>query len=133
MRRSGSAVTDAQVGRLMEEMSKYGRVGDAAMKAGMDRKAAGRYVDEGRLPSEVNRSRVHRGPSCVDVHGSTMNDPPSDAPRPTCTFPIPLTGPAAFAHTSGPQRRAHPGASAASGTRTRCRGGCALHATPEQD
>ena len=28
------AVTDAQVRKLMEEMSKHGRIGDAAMKAG---------------------------------------------------------------------------------------------------
>ena len=31
------AVTDAQVRKLMEEMSKHGQIGDAAMKAGMHR------------------------------------------------------------------------------------------------
>ena len=43
-------VSDAQVRRLMEEMSKDGHVGQAAMKADMDRKTARRYVAAGKLP-----------------------------------------------------------------------------------
>lgn len=37
----------------MEEMQKHGRIGDAAMKAGMDRKTARRYVQAAKLPSEM--------------------------------------------------------------------------------
>jgi hypothetical protein len=36
----------------MEEMSKHGRIGDAAMKAGMHRETARKYVAGGKLPSE---------------------------------------------------------------------------------
>ncbi|MBK8943579.1 MAG: hypothetical protein IPM79_39790 [Polyangiaceae bacterium] len=46
-------MSDAQARKLMEEMSKHGRIGDAAMKAGMDRKTARRYVQAGKLPSEM--------------------------------------------------------------------------------
>ncbi len=44
--------TDAQVRKLMEEMTKHGRVGLAAMRAGMDRKTARKYAEGGKLPSE---------------------------------------------------------------------------------
>jgi len=37
----------------MEEMSKHGRIGRAAMKADMDRKTARKYVAAGKLPSEM--------------------------------------------------------------------------------
>jgi hypothetical protein len=37
----------------MEEMTKHGRVGIAAMRAGMDRKTASKYVSGGKLPSEL--------------------------------------------------------------------------------
>ena len=37
----------------MEEMTKHGKLGRAAMKAGMDRKMARKYVGAGRLPSEL--------------------------------------------------------------------------------
>ena len=53
-------VTDAQVRRLMEEMSKIGKVGQAAMKAGMDRKTARRYIAAGKLPSEIRQPRWWR-------------------------------------------------------------------------
>src|SRR3954462_3563204 len=53
-------VSDAQVRKLMEEMSKGGRVGRAAMKADMDRKTARKYIDEGKLPSEISRERDWR-------------------------------------------------------------------------
>ncbi|MBW1688163.1 MAG: IS21 family transposase [Deltaproteobacteria bacterium] len=45
--------TDAQVRKLMEEMSKHGEVGRAALRSGMDRKTARKYVAAGRLPSEM--------------------------------------------------------------------------------
>ena len=53
-------VTDAQVRKLMEEMSKHGRISDAAMKAGMDRKTARKYVAAGELPSEMVEPRDWR-------------------------------------------------------------------------
>jgi hypothetical protein len=43
-------VSDAQVRRLMEEMSKDGQIGRAAMKADMDRKTARRYGTAAKLP-----------------------------------------------------------------------------------
>lgn len=44
----------------MEEMSKHGGIGHAAMKAGMDRKTARGYVFVGRLPSELVKARDWR-------------------------------------------------------------------------
>lgn len=52
--------TDAQVRKLMEEMSKKGKVGHAAMKAGLDRKTARKYIREGKLPSEILVERTWR-------------------------------------------------------------------------
>jgi hypothetical protein len=53
-------VSDAQARKLMEEMTKHGKVGLAAMKAGMDRKTARKYVTAGRLPSEMAAARDWR-------------------------------------------------------------------------
>jgi hypothetical protein len=53
-------VSDAQARKLMEEMSKHGKVGLAAMKAGMDRKTARKYVTAGKLPSEMTAPRDWR-------------------------------------------------------------------------
>jgi hypothetical protein len=53
-------VSDAQVRKLMDEMSKHGEVGKAAMKAGMDRKTARKYVKGQRLPSEMKTERTWR-------------------------------------------------------------------------
>jgi hypothetical protein len=53
-------VSDAQVRKLMEEMSKHGKIGVAAMKAGMDRKTARKYVGAGKLPSEMKAPRDWR-------------------------------------------------------------------------
>lgn len=44
----------------MEEMSKHGRIGVSAMKAGMDRKTARKYVMAGELPSEMTAARSWR-------------------------------------------------------------------------
>jgi len=52
--------SDAQTRKLMEEMSKHGKIGLAAMKAGMDRKTARKYVAAGKLPSEMARPRDWR-------------------------------------------------------------------------
>ena len=40
-------MSDAQVRKLMEEMSKHGEIGRAARKADMDRKTARKYVKKG--------------------------------------------------------------------------------------
>ena len=52
--------TDAQVRRLMEEMQKHGRIELAAMRTGMDRKTARKYVRAGKLPSEVRKPHIWR-------------------------------------------------------------------------
>ena len=53
-------VTDQQVRKLLMEHQKSGVVGAAAMKAGLHRNTAGRYVRSGRLPSEACRERDWR-------------------------------------------------------------------------
>ena len=53
-------VTDAQVRKLMEEINTHGRIGHAAMKAGMDRKTARKYIEAAKLPSEMNTARDWR-------------------------------------------------------------------------
>jgi hypothetical protein len=58
-------VSDTQVRRLMEELSKKQNLSKAALKAGMDRKTARKYVKAGRLPTEMVRPRDWR----------TRNDP----------------------------------------------------------
>ena len=53
----------------MEEMSKHGQIGQAAMKAGMDRKTARRYVGAGKLASQMKEPRswrTRRDPFAVD-------------------------------------------------------------------
>jgi hypothetical protein len=54
------AVTDAQVRKLMGEMTKRGPIGDAAMKAGMHRQTARKYVEAGDLPSTMAAPRDWR-------------------------------------------------------------------------
>jgi hypothetical protein len=44
----------------MEEMSKHGKVGLAAMRAGVDRKTARKYVKAGKLPSAMAAPRTWR-------------------------------------------------------------------------
>ena len=53
-------VSDAQVRKLMEEMSKNSHIGQAAMTAGMDRKTARKYVTGGKFPSEMATRRDWR-------------------------------------------------------------------------
>lgn len=52
--------TDAQVRKLMEEMCKSGKKGVAAARAGMDPKTARKYLEEGKLPSELKKPRTWR-------------------------------------------------------------------------
>ena len=54
------AATDAQVRKLMEELSKHGKVGVAAARAGMDPKTAAKYRDVGKFPSELKQPRSWR-------------------------------------------------------------------------
>ncbi len=52
--------TDAQVRKLMEEMTKHGKVGVAALRSGVDRKTARKYLKAGKLPSEMGVERTWR-------------------------------------------------------------------------
>ncbi|MBI3782935.1 MAG: IS21 family transposase [Deltaproteobacteria bacterium] len=52
--------TDAQVRRLMEEIHKHGGLGLAALRAGMDRKTARKYVRAGKFPSELRKPHTWR-------------------------------------------------------------------------
>ena len=53
-------VTDAQVRKLMEVLTKHGNLGLAAVKAGTDRKTARKYRDAGAFPSELKKPRGWR-------------------------------------------------------------------------
>jgi hypothetical protein len=57
-------VSDAQVRKVMEEMTKHGEIGRSAMKGDMDRKTARKYVRAGKLPSEMKK--VHDWPTRKD-------------------------------------------------------------------
>ncbi len=52
--------TDRQVRRLMNEFKRGGKVGRAALRAGMDRKTARKYLEGGKLPSELKEPRSWR-------------------------------------------------------------------------
>ncbi|MGH9651444.1 MAG: IS21 family transposase, partial [Terriglobales bacterium] len=51
---------DRQVRKLMEEITKHGKIGLAATRAGMHRNVARKYVQAGRLPSELALPRHWR-------------------------------------------------------------------------
>lgn len=53
-------VTDKQVRRLMKELEKDQNLSRAALKADMDRKTARKYVDSGKLPSQMTKPRRWR-------------------------------------------------------------------------
>jgi len=69
-------VTDVQVRKLMDELSKHGNLGVAAVRAGMDRGTARRWRDSGQLPGlpVVSRKkttiREEGGPGCDGFAGS---------------------------------------------------------------
>jgi len=44
----------------MDEMSKHCRIGVAALRAGMHRNTARRYLEAGRMPSELTSPRTWR-------------------------------------------------------------------------
>lgn len=53
-------VTDRQVRKLMMEYQRNGQIGMSALKAGMHRETASKYIHEGVLPSENMRDRDWR-------------------------------------------------------------------------
>ena len=53
-------VKDTQVRKLMEEMANHGRLGKAALRSGMDRKTARKYMRQGQLPSAMRSVRSYR-------------------------------------------------------------------------
>ncbi len=53
-------VTDAQVKKLRAEMTKSGRIGVAAARAGMSRNTATKYLKTDELPSEQRSPRSWR-------------------------------------------------------------------------
>lgn len=52
--------TDKQVRKLMAEYTKHGEVGLAALRSGMHRNTAGKYLKEGKLPSSMKEPRDWR-------------------------------------------------------------------------
>jgi transposase InsO family protein len=52
--------TDAQVRKLMKEIRKSGNVGQSALRSGMSRNTAIKYLKLGRLPSELKSPRTWR-------------------------------------------------------------------------
>jgi hypothetical protein len=58
--RTGRQATDAQVKELRKGLRQGASLAHAAMKAGMDRKTAGKYRDLGQLPSETRTPRTWR-------------------------------------------------------------------------
>jgi transposase len=52
--------TDAQVRKLMEELTRHGSMEKAALRSGMDPKTARKYEGEGKLPSELKQQRDWR-------------------------------------------------------------------------
>ncbi len=57
---AGRQVTDAQVKELRQNLDQGASLCKAAMKAGMDRKTAGKYRDLGQLPSEARPAHTWR-------------------------------------------------------------------------
>lgn len=52
--------TDAQVRKLMKEFQKQGSIEKAALRAGMSRNTAAKYLKSGKLPSEEAKERTWR-------------------------------------------------------------------------
>ena len=52
--------TDAQARKLMKEIRKTGKIGDSALRSGMSRNTAVKYVKIGKLPSELTEPRTWR-------------------------------------------------------------------------
>ena len=52
--------TDAQVRKLMKEIRKTGKIGESALRSGMSRNTATKYLKLGKLPSELKSPRTWR-------------------------------------------------------------------------
>jgi hypothetical protein len=66
----------------MEELSKHGRIGDAAMKADMHRETAPKYIAAGKLPSEMPVVRDWRTrPDPFEEHWPEIEDRLRDTPE----------------------------------------------------
>ena len=52
--------TDAQVRKLMDEYQKHGKTELAALRSGMHRNTAAKYLKTGELPSDLKASRWWR-------------------------------------------------------------------------
>lgn len=75
-------VTDRQVRKLLMEYQKTGRVGKAALKAGMHRETAGKYVKIGQLPSERCIERAWRTrPNPFEAHWPEIEEMLCEAPE----------------------------------------------------
>jgi len=73
---------DNQVRKLMEEVNKHGKIGLASMKAGMDRKTGRKYIQEGKLPSQLKVPRTWRTRSSpFEKHWSEIEGRLKDAPE----------------------------------------------------
>ena len=73
---------DNQVRKLMEEVSKHGKIGLASMKAGMDRKTGSKYIRESKLPSELKVHRTWRTRSSpFEKHWPEIEKRLKDAPE----------------------------------------------------
>lgn len=74
--------TDNQVRKLMEEVNKHGKIGLASLRAGMDRKTGSKYIQKGKLPSELKLPRTWRTRSNpFDKHWPEITDLLKDAPE----------------------------------------------------
>ena len=75
-------VTDRQVRKLLMEYQKNKQVGMAALKAGMHRETASKYVKSGQLPSErcIERSWRTR-PNPFEAHWPEIDEMLSSAPE----------------------------------------------------
>ncbi len=74
--------TDVQVRKLMEEYQKQGQVGTAALRAGMHRNTASKYLKAGKLPSTMREPRHWRTrPDPFAEDWAEMADRLADAPE----------------------------------------------------
>lgn len=75
-------VTDRQIRKLLMEYQKSGQVGMAALKAGMHRETASKYIKSGQLPSErcAERTWLTR-PNPFEAHWPEIDEMLSAAPE----------------------------------------------------
>ena len=81
-------MSDAQVRKLMEEMTKHGEIGRAARKADMDRRTALKYIESSKLPSETVAPRTWRTrENPFEEHWLEVQERLEDAPVRTASAP----------------------------------------------